>query len=88
MRKKKIDEAELPSDNLAVYQLVNEKGGAVMPRPLSVRIEPVAPNKLVRAFLRSVSLQDDPSEPPHAINVVHHCTPYYFLFFSFSWFSL
>ena len=25
MRKKKIDEAELPSDNLAVYQLVNKR---------------------------------------------------------------
>ena len=30
MRKKKIDEAELPSDNLAVYQLVSKESGGIM----------------------------------------------------------
>ena len=33
MRKKKIDEAELPSDNLAVYQLVDKKSGGIVNYP-------------------------------------------------------
>lgn len=55
MRKKKIDEAELPSDNLAVYQLVDKESGGI-----------------IRTFLSPVSLQGNPSEPYHAIDVVYH----------------
>ena len=43
-----------------------------MPRPLSVLIVPVAPLEPIRAFLRAVSLQYNPSESSHSIDVVHH----------------
>lgn len=43
-----------------------------MPRPLSVLIVPFAPLEPIRDLLSPVSLQDDSSEPPHAIYVVHH----------------
>lgn len=44
----------------------------MMSRPLSVLIVPFATFKPIRVLLRSVSLQDNSSEPTHAIDVVHH----------------
>ena len=87
MRKKKIEEAELPSDNLAVYQLVNkESGGIIKDFALKLNVPPqtiqrlfkvdkrteMYPNVTKRAFIRAVSLQDNSSVPYRAIDVVHH----------------
>ena len=52
MRKKKIDEAELPSDNLAVYQLVDkESGGIVKDFVLKLDVPPQTIQRLFKACL-------------------------------------
>jgi SOS-response transcriptional repressor LexA len=48
MRKKKIDEAELPSDNLAVYQLVNKESGGII-KDFALKLD-VPPQTIQRLF--------------------------------------
>ena len=52
MRKKKIDEAELPIDNLAVYQLVDKKsGGIIKDFALKLNVPPqTIQHKVFRTF--------------------------------------
>ena len=54
MRKKKIDEAELPSDNLAVYQLVNkESGGIIKDFALKLNVPPQTIQRLFKVDKRT-----------------------------------
>lgn len=48
MRKKKIDEAELPSDNLAVYQLVDKESGGII-KDFALKLD-VPPQTIQRLF--------------------------------------
>ena len=48
MRKKKIDEAGLPSENLAVYQLVSKEGGGII-KDFALRLD-VPPQTIQRLF--------------------------------------
>ena len=54
MRKKKIDEAELPSDNLAVYQLVDkESGGIIKDFALKLNVPPQTIQRLFKIDKRT-----------------------------------